>query len=510
MEAYYPEFFNDVFGPVMQPGSSSHTAGPCRLGLLANGLLKAPLRWIRIELDRNGSFAGTFGLMREDMGMLAGAYGLPPEDARLFDIREILQKEGIGSEFIYCDFPAGAHPNAVRFYLTDAAGNTVSLQGNSTGGGMVETETVCGVPCRFIGDCYLTVCKGECAAPNGTVAEYKEGYTYITSETPPEELPGDVCFTLRPILPVSAPFQRKAQLFRDFAAWRAYAAETGITLPEAAVRYEQNASGWSREQILARMELLRGYMHAQTAAVYETEENLLEDPFSGYHFRQWRAYEQNGTPISGGITAKAVRYAFGVQALQRGVCLVPGPMGTGGGYLYAAVRAVKETYELPESAVLEGLLVAAGVGAICYSRTNPTGEMLGCTGECGVCGAMAGAAITQMCGGTPAQVEAAASLMLQAAVGWPCDPIPGGMNQPCISRVLTAVVMSITFADLALSGKPAVLPFHEVVDAADAMGKAMPASLKCTSSGGLCATSAGRACRRAFDAFNAAENGKRG
>ena len=26
----YPEFFNDVFGPVMQPGSSSHQAGPGR------------------------------------------------------------------------------------------------------------------------------------------------------------------------------------------------------------------------------------------------------------------------------------------------------------------------------------------------------------------------------------------------------------------------------------------------------------------------------------------------
>ena len=34
----YPEFYNDVFGPVMQPGSSSHTAGPCRLGYLAGGL----------------------------------------------------------------------------------------------------------------------------------------------------------------------------------------------------------------------------------------------------------------------------------------------------------------------------------------------------------------------------------------------------------------------------------------------------------------------------------------
>lgn len=38
---------------------------------------------ILIELDRNGSFAGTFGHMNEDLGMLAGAYGLRPEDERI-------------------------------------------------------------------------------------------------------------------------------------------------------------------------------------------------------------------------------------------------------------------------------------------------------------------------------------------------------------------------------------------------------------------------------------------
>jgi len=49
--APYPEFFNDVFGPVMQPGSSSHTAGPCRLGYLAGHLLGEPLAKVRMELD---------------------------------------------------------------------------------------------------------------------------------------------------------------------------------------------------------------------------------------------------------------------------------------------------------------------------------------------------------------------------------------------------------------------------------------------------------------------------
>ena len=82
--APYPEFFNDVFGPVMQPGSSSHTAGPCRLGYLAGCLLGEPVAKIRVELDKSGSFAGTFGIMAEDRAMVAGVLGFLPDDARLF------------------------------------------------------------------------------------------------------------------------------------------------------------------------------------------------------------------------------------------------------------------------------------------------------------------------------------------------------------------------------------------------------------------------------------------
>lgn len=505
MIKYYPEFFNDVFGPVMQPGSSSHTAGPCRLGKLANSLLQDEPKKIIIELDKNGSFAGTFGLMREDLGMLSGAYGLYPDDERLFDIKEILTEKQISYEFRYVNFPVGSHPNAVKFILTDKNNKTVSLLGNSTGGGMVETVEINGIHCRFLGDGYLTVCRGKAELPAFVEADVTvhNGKTFILTEKDVSEYLSDaeVLFSLPPILPVCAVFSRKEQLFTDFTGWKAFAEKNNISLAKAAIEYEKRAASLSEDEIIAKMKELRIYMREQTEAVYKSEENLLEDPFSGYHFRKWRAYEQQKKPVSGSVTALAIHYAFGVQALKRGVKLVPGPMGTGGGYLYSALRAVSETNGCTEEDEINALFVAAGVGAICYSRTNPTGEILGCTGECGVCGAMAAAAITHMCGGTPIQVEAAASLMLQAAVGWPCDPIPGGQNQPCISRVLTAVVMSVTFADLALSGKNAVIPFHEVVDEADLLAKDMPAALKCTSCGGMCETPAAKRCKKDFDGY---------
>ena len=162
-------------------------------------------------------------------------------------------------------------------------------------------------------------------------------------------------------------------------------------------------------------------------------------------------------------------------------------MGSGGGYVHAALWAVKESHGFDDDDLLRGLFVAAGVGAIAFSRTEPTGEVIGCTGECGICGAMAAAGIAEMAGGSPEQVENAASMHLQAFIGLPCDPIPGGIGQPCRSRIIAAITTAHTFADLALAGRDAVLPLHEVIDVADRVGRALPPELLCTSRGGACA-----------------------
>ena len=53
-------------------------------------------------------------------------------------------------------------------------------------------------------------------------------------------------------------------------------------------------------------------------------------------------------------------------------------------------------------------------------------------------------------------------------MGLPCDPMPGGLSQPCRSRIMAATCMAHVFADLALAGHEAVLPLHEAIDVADA------------------------------------------
>ena len=151
----YPDFSIDVFGPIMQPGSSSHTAAPCRLGRLAYDLLGEEPRQIRVTVEAEGSFAGTFGVMNEDNAMLAGAMGFPPDDTRLFQARQIAQRSGIAYSFETATIEKRAHANASKLELTGREGRKVTLVGDSTGGGMIETRYVDGYPLRLRGDSYV-------------------------------------------------------------------------------------------------------------------------------------------------------------------------------------------------------------------------------------------------------------------------------------------------------------------------------------------------------------------
>jgi len=521
--APYPELFNDVFGPVMQPGSSSHTAGPCRLGRLAGDLLGEPLKRARIELDEHGSFAGTFGIMAEDRAMVAGVLGMLPDDPRLFRSFELAEEAGVEVEFVFTHVAESDHPNAVRFVLTGRDGLMIAFAGNSTGGGMVEAVSFDGFPVRTIGDSFVLVVqdphetltaedvervRAELPEALSARAVHAEGrgvmYVHELSVEPDASAVRGALGAaaaavrvalLRPLLPVVSQSDRKPQLFDSMTRWRELAAEGGVPLWEVAVQYEMDASGWPRSWVVDRMRELAALMRRQTRAVYEEDVAVPSSPFKPDFAGRWARHQGTPAQLTDGITAQTVRFAYGAGAGVPGVVNVPGPMGGGGGYVYAALSAVQEAHGFDDEALLHGLFVAAGVGAIAYTRTEPTGEVLGCSGEAGICGAMAAAGIVEMAGGPPQAAEDAASLTLQAFTGMPCDPMPGGLSQPCRSRIMAATCTAHVFADMALAGHQAVLPLHEAMDVADAVGRALPAALKCTSEGGACAAPTARRVR---------------
>jgi len=525
--AVYPEFFNDVFGPVMQPGSSSHFAGPCRLGYLAGALLGEPPSRIRILLDERGSFAGTFGIMAEDRAMVGGVLGFQPDDERLFRAYELAEEAGAEVSFELTELTESHHPNAVKFVLTGRSGRAAELVGNSTGGGMVETVTVNGFPLHTIGDTYALlvfdaqkqVGEPQLAALVPELPELVDSHevavdgrgvlrAYMLAVEPDlvalfgllsANLPGVTVAVLRPLLPVISPLDRKPQLFFTMTGWREIAERDDLPLWEVAVQYEMDASGWPRAWIIDRMRMLAGLMRRQTRAVYEEDLVVPTSPFKPDFAGRWAEHAASGRAVTDGVTAQTIKWAYGAGSGIPGVVVVPGPMGGGAGYIYAAMSAVQDARGLREDDLLRGLFVAAGIGAIAYTRSAPTGEVTGCTGEAGTCGAMAAAAIVEMVGGSPEHVENAASLALQAFTGMPCDPMPGGICQPCRSRILAATCMAHVFADLALAGHEAVLPLHEAIDVADGIGRNLPPELLCTSAGGACAAPAAQRCRADFE-----------
>jgi L-serine dehydratase len=84
---------------------------------------------------------------------------------------------------------------------------------------------------------------------------------------------------------------------------------------------------------------------------------------------------------------------------------------------------LKETSNLSEETLQNGLMVASVVGALVKTHASISGAEVGCQGEVGTSCAMAAAGATAMLGGTPDQIEQAAEIGIEHHLGMTCDPI---------------------------------------------------------------------------------------
>ena len=98
------------------------------------------------------------------------------------------------------------------------------------------------------------------------------------------------------------------------------------------------------------------------------------------------------------------------------------------------------------------LLAAGGIGALIKERASISGAELGCQGEVGSACAMAAAGLTEIMGGTPAQVENAAEIGIEHNLGLTCDPVGGLVQIPCIERNAVGAVKAVNASVLALKG----------------------------------------------------------
>lgn len=141
----------DVIGPIMIGPSSSHTAGACRLALLARHARLTPPT--RAQLTLHGSFAKTARGHGTDLALIGGLLGMHPDDPRLTDAYAHADAAGLQVEFRAADL-GDVHPNTVRIVTDGGEGpqaERVSLTGSSLGGGLVRVFDVDGFGIDFVG-----------------------------------------------------------------------------------------------------------------------------------------------------------------------------------------------------------------------------------------------------------------------------------------------------------------------------------------------------------------------
>jgi L-serine dehydratase len=155
----------DILGPVMVGPSSSHTAGACRLGLMARAILGGTPERAVIRL--HGSFAATGEGHGTNRAIVGGLAGLPPDDMRLRDAFGEATAAGISWVFETIDLGEDAHPNSAVIELARGT-DTVTVTGASIGGGRVEVTRIDDFPVLLTG-AYHTLVVAAADQP-GTVA----------------------------------------------------------------------------------------------------------------------------------------------------------------------------------------------------------------------------------------------------------------------------------------------------------------------------------------------------
>ena len=147
---------------------------------------------------------------------------------------------------------------------------------------------------------------------------------------------------------------------------------------------------------------------------------------------------------------------------------------------------------VPEEEIVQGLYVAAGIGAVIAYRACIAGASGGCQAEIGSASAMAAGTLTAIRGGTAEQIGHATAMALKNLMGLVCDPVAGLVEVPCVKRNVVGAVNAASCADMALAGIESRIPVDQVIDCMGDVGHRMPEEFRETALGGLAATPMGQ------------------
>jgi L-serine dehydratase len=191
----------------------------------------------------------------------------------------------------------------------------------------------------------------------------------------------------------------------------------------------------------------------------------------------------------GSMQRRSMTFAFALAVAEEnasGGVVVTAPTCGSSGVLPALLYLNRSFYDFSDKRLIRALATAGLIGNIIKTNASISGAEVGCQGEVGSACAMAAGAGVQLFGGTPAQVEYAASIGIEHFLGLTCDPVCGLVQIPCIERNAFGATRAVDANMYALlSDGKHLVSFDTVVEAMKRTGHDLPNLYKETANGGL-------------------------
>lgn len=156
----------DVIGPVMVGPSSSHTSGAATIAWMSRQIFSGTP--VHVTFTLYGSFADTYLGHGTDRALIGGMLGYRSDDMRIRNAYDHAKENGLRVEFIADPVTEVGHPNTVDILMESADGHTLSIRGESIGGGRVRIRKMNDIDVDFTGE-YSTMIIGH-TDKTGTIA----------------------------------------------------------------------------------------------------------------------------------------------------------------------------------------------------------------------------------------------------------------------------------------------------------------------------------------------------
>jgi L-serine dehydratase len=490
-----PSIFNDVVGPVMRGGSSSHVAAAQRLGFMARDYMKGDFDSVLIEYDANGSLVDTHESQGSDMGLFTGLLGWDVTDERMVDAASYLENQGVKLE-IRITANQAKHANTYKLTLSNPAERNC-FTAISTGGGMIEITCINGCSLSIHGDCHETLiwCADATlmatlngdrvllhASPRGYVIQVQDE-TFIDVA----QLPDDCEIrTIKPVLPIGA-YRGQAVPFADSEELIAFNADKGLAFWKLALMYE-SARGNIPEEVV--FEKMRDIVHILDESIARgIAGTAYADRIYPAQAPAFKEKIASGALIDIGLNNEVILAVTALMDVKSSMgIIVAAPTAGSCGTLPGTCLGVANALDMSEEKKVKAMLAAGLIGVFIAQKATFSAELGGCQAETGSGSAMAAAALVTLFDGTFEQVLAAASLALQNTFGLVCDPVANRVEAPCLGKNVMMAGNALSAANMILAGFAALIPLDEVIVAMHKVGQSMPCELKCTGKGGLSLT----------------------